>query len=215
MERVLHFLPSLLIVSGVSLFMIFYHGVLLPRWLGKENTKNEVWMKEWRRKNKLKSFFMISAPLLYVYAPFFEELIFRAPIIIAFPIISDYAWLGIIISSIAFAITHSSKKYAVKIADESLYGSPKAIVDYSRESLIKKVRVVRLFSSFISGTLAGYFGIAYQSLYVSVGVHMAWNLLIPEIVIPTLFLLAGFLPAVARLLKRKLKETFMQTGTTG
>ncbi|GEM_PF-6607109 len=41
-----------------------------------------------------------------IFAPTAEELIFRAPLVIAFGTLSLFAWMGIAVSSVAFGAIH-------------------------------------------------------------------------------------------------------------
>lgn len=100
MDRVIVFLPSIVILASIALATIFY-----CRWLIKhygEEFKSVAWHKE----HELKVSLVLGTPLIVVYAPAVEELIFRAPLIIAFSSVTTNAWYGILASSLAFSLMH-------------------------------------------------------------------------------------------------------------
>lgn len=50
----------------------------------------------------------------------------------------------------------------------------------------QKSRVTRILNTlcvFPLGVAAGFYGITYQSLWVAVGIHLAWNLVMPLIMV--------------------------------
>src|SRR3989338_494760 len=94
------FLPSLIILAALVLVGVVYIRIIKWRLKGKLNSI--AWVQEHHRQIS----WTISFPLLYVFGPAIEELIFRAPLVVLFENISSGAWWGISISAILFALTH-------------------------------------------------------------------------------------------------------------
>jgi len=182
LERLLDFLPQIIVLFTIGVASIVASKILEKLWL-KGIAKDKRKMIEWCKENKLKAAvgFIIGA---YLYAPTVEELIFRAALIVIFPAISGYAWLGIILSGLAFGLLHAFDDY-VKIFKTSLaVGNPKheneSVTEESKAKINGKViRIYRGISTGGMGILIGYFGIKYQSLYLASAIHAGWNLLMP------------------------------------
>jgi membrane protease YdiL (CAAX protease family) len=123
---------------------------------------------------------------MLIFAPTSEELIYRGPIIILSGYLPEYKWLLIIISAIVFGIMHW---YGAKISlheiqqnepsdgyeTDNLKEISKTISDQKNKKtyILKSAQVV---SATIGGVLMGYYGIKYQTIWVSVLIHFSWNL---------------------------------------
>ncbi|OGZ58328.1 MAG: hypothetical protein A2827_03780 [Candidatus Spechtbacteria bacterium RIFCSPHIGHO2_01_FULL_43_30] len=156
---------------------------------------------EWHKKNQWRVIWTVGTPLTNVWAPAVEELIFRAPLIIAFGAMSSVAWYGVFVSSGLFALSHwfGNKIWMPEILSARENGDHKsddvvAEVDRLHQKAGRRIlvqKVLHVVLTFPLGILAGYYGIKYQSIWVSFGIHSAWNLIMP-FVLP-LFVLLGML----------------------
>ncbi|OHA50340.1 MAG: hypothetical protein A3A80_00600 [Candidatus Terrybacteria bacterium RIFCSPLOWO2_01_FULL_44_24] len=181
-ERFLHFLPDIAVIATIAALTWLYIKALSHH-IG-ENSKSITWLK----KNP-KIALLVGLPTLFIWAPTVEELIFRAPLIIVFGAMSPYAWIGIVVSNIIFAVIHQGKNSVRKHIEFSTHLSNQegelATDDYETEragfiaSQPKQTTVAKIFSvipQFALGMLSGYLGITNQSIWLSVGIHCAWNI---------------------------------------
>lgn len=196
-ERISYFLPSILIILAIALATFVYFKLINKRLDLKSRNL------EWYRQNRWKVSFLVGIPAINVLAPTAEELIFRAPIIVIFSSLTCGAWVGIIVSAVIFAITHWwGNKFSFKEINEAAKGESQAQADdlttaikHLEESKAKELKIRRLLHvgvTFILGILFGYFGIKYQSIWLCVGIHAAWNL-----VMPIVALIVGLIVAIA------------------
>lgn len=187
MERILLFLPSILIIGGIAIITYVY-----LKWITKK-LGNNLKSVSWIEKNKLKISLLISSPSVYILAPAWEELVFRAPLIIAFGELSSVAWCGIIASSILFSLLHwfGNKVSMFEIFDAKENGENESdnLKDEStRLSLtmrkqIKLKKILHVLFTIPIGIISGYLGVKYQSIWICVGIHSLWNLIIPFVVL--------------------------------
>jgi len=154
-ERIYIFLPSILALACIA-GIAFLYLKWIARRLG-DNFTNE----EWREKNVAKILLTVGAPTYYVFAPAVEELIFRAPLIILFGAMTSFAWYGILISSVLFALMHLLSQ------------------EERKKTLAHKA--YRFVATFVLSVLAGYYGIVNQSIWTSFGIHVAWNIIAPAL----------------------------------
>ncbi len=191
-ERIAVFLPSILILTCIAAATFIYLRLVARRW--RENLKSVEWCKE----NKWKVLWLFGTPACNIWAPTAEELIFRAPLIIAFGSITGNAWWGILASSVAFAFVHyfGKKINFLEVLSAKENGETKSddlqaeITDMEKAQAqqMKIRRLLHIVATLPLGILAGYYGIKYQSIWVSVGIHSVWNLLMP-VLLPLLVLL--------------------------
>jgi len=146
---------------------------------------------KWHEKNKWKVTWTVGMPLMNIWTPAVEELIFRAPLIIAFSTMSSFAWYGVLTSSCLFALVHwfGKKIWMPEIllarengdykSDDLKAETERLRKEEGKEILVK--RVLHVILTLPLGILAGYYGIKYQSVWVSVGIHSLWNLIIPMV----------------------------------
>ncbi len=191
------FLPSVLIIAGIACITFLYLNKVM----------------EYVGCYERKAIWLFKLPFTYILCPTFEELVFRAPLIIAFGALSPSAWYGIIVSSILFSLCHWDFRKKI---------SPSDISDAFRsdnhekklERLLKERgigiiwrHIIHCVLALSAGVLMGYYGIKYQSIWVSVGIHAVLNLVAP-IVFTLLFLLVAVIIALLRniLLKRVIKK---------
>lgn len=198
-DRISLFLPNLGIIAAIALL-----STLVLRWIDKKYGKdlNSV---SWVAKNWKGVIRPVALFIILIYAPFREELIFRAILVIIFPEVTRNAWYAILISAAVFAAWHVPntrylggggwlKKYkegtlesddleaeSSKLRKENLEEFPKGTLPI--------LRVLTFVYPFSIGIVAGYFGIKYQSLWIPVLVHFLVNLLGPLMVIGTSLLL--------------------------
>lgn len=192
MEKIYAFLPSVLIIACIAGAMLLYLKWIIKRF--GDNFKSV----EWHKKNQWKVIWIVGTPLTNVWAPAVEELIFRAPLIIAFSATSSVAWYGVFASSGLFALMHwfGKKIWMPDILfarenDDHKTDDVMAEMDrlYTEEGKMIIVRkVLNVIFSLLLGILAGYYGIKYQSIWVAFGIHSAWNFIMPA-VLPLLVLL--------------------------
>lgn len=195
-EKLVSFLLPIIVLSSIVVVSFCLYRFIPSTLLDKEKLKNPKYAVQWRKEHKLKAA-LIAFLSFVIYAPALEELIFRAPLIIIFDTVSGYAWIGILVSSVVFGVMHYFGKFAVigfeVIKETSIAnGEPEEGVndfESKRESFIKRVKRIRLISSFLLGILLGYLSVKYQSLYLCLGIHAAWNLASP-FVLPIIGLIA-------------------------
>jgi membrane protease YdiL (CAAX protease family) len=202
-EKLVSFLPAIIVLSSIVVILLCLYRFIPARLLDKEKLKNLKYAVQWSKEHKLRIVLM-TILVAGLYFPALEELIFRAPLIVIFDTLSGHAWIGILVSSVLFAVVHYSGKFAVTgfeaMKEMSIANrEPEERVDRfesKRENFIKVIKWGRLISSFLIGILLGYLAIKYQSLYLCFGVHAAWNLVLRHI----LGILAGIVVAVFTLI---------------
>jgi len=179
------FLPSILVIACIASATLLYLKWIVKRFGDKFKSV------EWREKNKWKFFWIVGLPNRGLGSPFVEELFFRAPLIIAFSAMSSFAWYGVLASSCLFSLSHwfgkkismpeilSKRENSNHKSDDIETEIERLHQDKGKEIVVR--RMLHMFFSLILGILAGYYGIKYQSIWVSVGIHSAWNLIMAEI----------------------------------
>lgn len=192
MERIYAFLPSVLIIACIAGATLLYMKWVIKRF--GDNFKSV----EWNKKNQWKVVWTVGTPLTNVWAPAVEELIFRAPLIIAFGAMSSVAWYGVFASSGLFALSHwfGKKIWMPDILSAKENGNHKSddvVAEVNRlhteeGKMIMVRKVLHVVFTLPLGILAGYYGIKYQSVWVAFGIHSVWNLIMPA-VLPLLMLL--------------------------
>ena len=191
-ERMVQFLPSILTLMGIAA-LVYVYLKLVTIYLG-EHLKSIAWCKN----NKWKVAFLIGTPAANIWAPVSEELIYRVPLIIAFTSVSRNAWWGILASSVIFASSHyfgnkvnllqivlAEKNGEIKTDDVEMEGNE---LQKAQAQDAWKWRLAHVVATLPLGILASYYGIKYQSIWLSVGIHFAWNLVMP-IIMPFLGLI--------------------------
>ena len=211
-ERIDIFLPSVLIISCIALITFLYIRIV-RKCLGV-NLKSV----EWNKENLWKSALMIGTPILNLGAPAVEELIFRAPLIIIFDSISSTAWYGILISSLLFGLAHffgkkvsMSDLFSARENNENESDDVQAETDRIHKKLGKIIlarRIFHVFVTFLAGIVFGYYGIVYQSIWVSFGLHSLWNLIMPFIM-PVLIFLGSLVFAIFYFLFQKMRDSIL------
>lgn len=192
MERIYAFLPSILVIACIAVATLLYMKWVIKRFGDNFKSVN------WHKKNQWKVIWTISTPLTNVWAPAVEELIFRAPLIIAFAAMSSFAWYGVFASSGLFALSHwFGKKILMpeilSARENDNHKTDDLVAEVNRlraekGKMIMVRKVLHVFFSLILGILAGYYGIKYQSVWVAFGIHSGWNLIMPAL-LPFLMLL--------------------------
>lgn len=193
MERIYEFIPSILIISCIAGATFFYLRFIVKQF--GDNIKNIKWIN----KNKWKVICTVSTPLINVWAPAVEELIFRAPLIIAFSAVSSVAWYGIFASSGLFSFSHwfGKKIWMPDILSARENGEHRSddiekevnrIYTKEGKKMIMVRKALHVILIFPLGILAGYYGIKYQSIWVAFGIHSLWNLIMPAVFSLLMFL---------------------------
>ncbi len=206
MERVFLFLPSMLVIALIGLLARFYARSQLKKF------GNNVNNLEWMRKNKFAFEMKFGSPLLYICAPTIEELLFRAPLIILFSSVTSHAVLGITASAVLFGLMHifNKKVKLPQILSESNECSQEKLTVSELVAKIEKrdkkrifyLNIIAVCATTILGLLAGYFGVYYQSIWVAVGIHAAWNMFVP----PLLIIVCFFYEALRRTISDFISE---------
>lgn len=192
MERIYAFLTSVLVIACIAGATLLYMKWVIKRY--GDNFKSV----EWHKKNQWKVIWTVGTPLTNVWAPAVEELIFRAPLIVAFGAMSSAAWYGVFASSGLFALSHwfGKKIWMPEILSAKENGNHKSddvVAEVNRlhteeGKMIMVRKALHVVFTLPLGILAGYYGIKYQSVWVAFGIHSAWNLVMP-FVSPLLMLL--------------------------
>jgi len=172
------------------LFLSLLGGVLIallalrivPRKIGVEKFNDVGWV----RKNKWKIIFFLSFPVVVIVGPVLEETIFRAPLIIFFGSLTPMAWVGVIVSSLLFALSHAYNLPSLLLSekifrDKGVNESEKVAqvvenIKKENKSEIKAYRIVLIIVTFVLGMVAGWLGVKYQSIYPCLILHVGWNL---------------------------------------
>lgn len=211
-------LSSQVLTIGLSILALYIYLKIINRWLKKQPYDNIEWLK----KNQVKLYFLAGMPMTIICTPMLEEFFFRLPLIVLFNDVSGGAWLGIFVSAILFGAIHYLNPKSFYVSQQILdAGKNKGIDakcgDVAKEVIAKEkktimvAQIAQVIATFFFGLLSGYFGIKYQSLYVSVGLHAAWNLFMPFIlVIVALILLLPAELITNYFVKRRLRKTFEQ-----
>ena len=192
MERIYAFLPPILIIACIAGATLLYLKLVIKRF--GDNFKSV----EWQKENQRKVVWTVGMPLTYVWGPAAEELIFRAPLIIAFSAMSSVAWYGVFASGGLFALSHwfgkkiwmpeilSARENNNHRSDDVEAEINRLYTEKGRMIVVRKV--VHVVFTLPPGILAGYYGIKYQSVWVAFGIHSVWNLIV-TVVLPILMLL--------------------------
>ncbi|MBI2064526.1 MAG: CPBP family intramembrane metalloprotease [Candidatus Yanofskybacteria bacterium] len=186
-ERFFQFLPSMAVLASIAIVTLIYRRLVSRRF--RERMKSIKWCKE----NQWKIIWLIVVPFYCVRAPFAEELIFRAPLIVIFSDLSGNAWLGIWISGLLFSSVHCfgdkinlCHVLLAKDGGEAKTDSLETRIADIKKKQAKRLKIIKLIhpiSVLPLGILSGYYGIKYQSIWASVGVHFIWNLIVPFIIV--------------------------------
>jgi membrane protease YdiL (CAAX protease family) len=175
-QRIIHFLPSICSLATICLLGRLYFKLISKKF--SDRFKNI----EWCEANQGKIAHLIGMPVTYVIAPAFEELLCRAPIIVIFSWVSPAAWEAITASSVFFAAMHwpdSSEIFSALFKWRKKRGVPIGDEVQKKESRPLWKKILQVIITFPMGLAFGYYGIRYQSIWISFGLHAAWNLVGP------------------------------------
>lgn len=189
MERIYAFLPSILAIASTAAITVLWLRYV-SKYFG-EQLKSIEWVKnnEW----KIRGF--IGFPQHCIFAPTLEEIIFRAPLVIAFNSVTSLAWYGIFVSTIIFALSHVIGRHirledvieAQSSGDVDSKGADlnRAVDNFEQnnQGLIKSRKVFNVILTVPLGFLCSYYGVKYQSIWLCVGIHALWNLIAPDAII--------------------------------
>lgn len=185
MERFWLFWPEILPIAIIGV-VIFIFLKIFTTILKKE--LNSIY---WLNRHKFMVDFFVSQPLALILAPTLEELLFRLPLLLMFTSLTSDAWTGIWISSCAFGFIHifGAKVTGMEVMLAYMMGQTQSD-DFKEETqrIALKTQgniVIKRLIAFVfttgAGVLISYFGIKYQSLWLCVGIHAAWNLIVPGV----------------------------------
>jgi len=189
-ERLIQFLPSLVILVGIVVTISLYLAYFL-KWSDRKDIADDAVWIAWVKTKKIRLMSLLAGILnLNIRTPIMEELIFRAPLIVVFSKLSGYAYLGLGLFGILFAVTHYFIPDLYFCDFDNALKRSKDLKGFGREldqeiknnrKIIRRIRILKVVLTFVLGVISGYFGIKYQSIYVSAGIHIGWNLLLPII----------------------------------
>ncbi|MFA6537321.1 MAG: CPBP family intramembrane glutamic endopeptidase [Patescibacteria group bacterium] len=200
MDRVMMFLFPMICFLG-----LFLLGKCYEKFFIMKKCKEKIRSIAWVNRNKVKAY-LIAMPLFVISGPAIEELIFRAPLLIFFDEISTNAWWAIIFSGAIFALLHYFNN-KVSFSDLVMRQNDDNVQSDNMLNEIKRVgnemsrwdffgrKVFPVVVAFSLGVLIAYLGIAYQSLWLCLLVHGAWNLIMPT-VLPILLLIVWIVALV-------------------
>lgn len=206
------------LIIGLSILILKVYLKILTNWIEKQPHDNIEWLKQ----NQIKLCFLVNVPLTLILAPTFEEFFFRLPLIVMFRDVSGNAWLGIIISAVLFGAIHYLNPSALYVGSQILdagknKGQGAKFSDVAKEVPTKEKKTIlwtklsQVVATFFLGLISGYYGIKHQSLFVSVGLHAAWNLFMPFILMVVVLII--LLPAeliITYLANRRSRKRFQQ-----
>ena len=184
---------------GATLLWFYIKLIGRSRWFGVEHMNN----KEWTDAHKWRVFFLVGIPGM-VLMNLVEELVFRAPLILAFERWDRKAWPWIALSSIVFGFLHFIDNwYALLHAfGQSVKDDAGVEVNDNDERFrIAKehapvTRASRIWRGCATGCVGigyAYIGITQQSLYWAVGAHFLFNIGLMTL-FPILILLLLLIP---------------------
>ena len=110
---------------------------------------------EWTVSNKSRVFWLLCVPWCCFYASLLEEMIFRAPLVILFVRPSLGFWGVAVILNLLFSLCHWF-----------LYKNP-----------------LQFCLTLLWGPIASFVGVVYQSLWLPILIHAAYNLIILALVV--------------------------------
>lgn len=183
-------LSSQILITGLSILVLHTYLNILANWIKKQPHDNIEWLKQ----NQIKLYFLAGVPSILIFAPTFEEFFFRLPLIVIFSDVSGNAWLGILVSAVLFGAIHYLNPSTLYVSDQILdakknKGQDVKFNDVAKEIVTKEKKAIlrtklsQVVATFFLGLISGYYGIKHQSLFVSVGLHAAWNLFMPFILV--------------------------------
>ena len=195
--RIHLFALQILLIEAVAVTTLIYLEEVSRRF------KRELNSLDWAEKNRWKLSLLIGLPLEWIWAPFGEELFFRAPLIVAFPALSRNAWIAILVSAALFATLHwfnlpvlggeifEARKNGV-VSDDPKEATSTLLKEKTvSDTKIPRVamRIAKVVATFPMGVIAGYFGIKLQSVWAAVGIHFLANTLLPLVLMALTFII--------------------------
>lgn len=180
--------PSLAIAGFVAVMVLFLLKRVIPQRYGK--CLNSV---TWISQNLPLAIFLCWVLPTCVWAPFSEELLFRAPLLLLFDSPrSPYAWLGILISAILFGAGHRILGLMTNATFKALElhkaGAGDDIGHLMRlaggteeQKPSKRARLIRFMTAFLPGIAYGYIALAKQTIWITIVIHLLWNLVLPVV----------------------------------
>ena len=153
MVRLIGIIPQVLVVSSVA-----GAGYYLSKRLGPAAETSEARVRDWFGELKKLAVKMI------LVAPCWEELIFRAPLVIVFGDLSPTAWIMITHGAVLFGLMHVNVLHPYHFT---------ALPATARRARIHKA--AHFTQTTALGFVFGYTAVASGSLFVPVIIHALWN----------------------------------------
>lgn len=142
--------------------------------------------KKYPKINRLS---LASGILFYSFTIMKEELIFRAPLVVLFTSMTTSAFTGVVVSTALFSLMHVRASLGFLV---QFLHSPTL-----KFKIKNRDRIIAGMATAILGWICGYCAIRSQSLWVPTVIHIAWNL-----VVPTLLMLIMLFAEIASYMKR-------------
>ncbi len=187
MQLLLRLLPSIVTLALIGLVGHFYSLVVNKRYKERFNSI------EWLETHSWMPGVIIAAPAQYLFGPAVEELVFRLPTIVLADNFPSYKWYFIGVTTLVFSICHwhGTKIDLDELLSINFRREKKLdnltelikVVEIEKRDLVIKRKILRVLVACVSGFVFTYFGVAYQSLWLSFILHSMWNLFMPLLVI--------------------------------
>lgn len=188
MERLAEFTPAILLMLFIAVATMAF-----TKYLTKKVWANKYKSVAWHAENKTKVKWIIGVLMPYVWAPTAEELVFRVALVVIFPTMTSTAWIWIIVMSILFGAVHWFGKHVpisalIEAREKGEHKSDvvkeETLRIYNqRKTFFHSIKAIHTILPTICGAFIAYMGITHQSIWLMSGLHLAWNLLAPVVVI--------------------------------
>jgi len=175
-ERLMDLLPSIIVLFIVAVSSFGFFETAISRCIRDQDHNKFEAFQRWAKDNRKKAYFAFHLPTLLLFSPSKEELMFRVPLLVLFGSISALAWLGIIMSAMAFSLVHYSSPL-----NDPIFEATSKNEDEDKKRGLRKIKRARAMISLIFGIMIGYLGVRYQSLWLCASIHASWNLVMAVI----------------------------------
>jgi membrane protease YdiL (CAAX protease family) len=183
MEKLYFYLPTILSVASLA-GLVWVYMYIIKRYL-----KDKLSSVEYVTKNQFWLSWIYATPAIALFAPLVEELIFRMPLILLFDTNSAGKQWAIIGSSLIFGCIHL---YGNKITMLDFIGrEPKSddlkteineiVIENSGWKILAR-KIWNAVATFGLGIALAHYAIESQSIWVAIGIHAAWNLFMPILI---------------------------------
>jgi len=158
------------VIAGVAVTTVVY--AKLSNWQLSRKDPKEWGLSE---KNIFRVMFELLL-LLFIGVPAIMVIICSAPLVLAFDEMSPVAWGGIFISnlvSLFISLFIQKQAGSLFVAAKKKDDEEQEVVDErKKKTVLRVVNSLYGLCGFVSGVLAGYYGIIHQSIWMSFGVYV-------------------------------------------